>query len=67
MYGVPWQQQVEMIARATGRTADGAKVVAETEGLVADTAKANPGWAGKTITAEVFRADELLNEALPAS
>ncbi|MGC4938847.1 iron-siderophore ABC transporter substrate-binding protein [Kribbella sp. DT2] len=58
VYGVPWQQQVEMIAKATGRTADGQKVIADTEGLLADTAKANPGWAGKTITAGVFSADE---------
>ncbi|WP_020385121.1 iron-siderophore ABC transporter substrate-binding protein [Kribbella catacumbae] len=57
VYGVTWQQQVQTIAKATGTTAEGEKVIKKTETLLADTAKANPDFAGKTITAGVFSSD----------
>lgn len=57
VYGVTWQQQVQTIAKATGTTAEGEKVIKQTETLLADTAKANPEFAGKTITAGVFSSD----------
>jgi iron complex transport system substrate-binding protein len=57
VYGVKWQDQVASIAKATGTTAEGERVIKETETLLADTAKANPEFAGKTITAGVFSSD----------
>jgi iron complex transport system substrate-binding protein len=65
VYGVAWQDQVREIAKATGTTAAGEQVVTDTEKLVADAAKANPEFAGKTITAGVYSADAL-NAWLPS-
>ncbi|MGZ0148920.1 ABC transporter substrate-binding protein [Kribbella sp. WER1] len=65
VYGVPWQDQVREIAKATGTTAAGEQVVKDTEKLVTDTAKANPEFAGKVITAGVYSANSL-NAWLPS-
>jgi iron complex transport system substrate-binding protein len=65
VYGVPWQEQVREIAKATGTTAAGEQVVKDTETLLTDTAKANPEFAGKVITAGVYSADSL-NAWLPS-
>jgi iron complex transport system substrate-binding protein len=65
VYGVPWQDQVREIAKATGTTAAGEQVVKDTETLVTDTAKANPEFAGKVITAGVYSANSL-NAWLPS-
>lgn len=65
VYGVPWQDQVREIAKATGTTATGEQVVKDTEKLVTDTAKANPEFAGKVITAGVYSANSL-NAWLPS-
>ncbi|MFC6161083.1 iron-siderophore ABC transporter substrate-binding protein [Kribbella jiaozuonensis] len=65
VYGVPWQDQVREIAKATGTATAGEQVVKETETLVSDTAKANPDFAGKVITAGVYSADSL-NAWLPS-
>jgi iron-siderophore transport system substrate-binding protein len=47
-YGVPWQVLTETIAKAVGRSAQGAELVAETEALIAGAASANPQFAGRT-------------------
>ena len=65
VYGVPWQDQVREIAKATGTTSAGEQVVKDTETLLTDTAKANPEFAGKVITAGVYSADSL-NAWLPS-
>ncbi|MGW6279640.1 iron-siderophore ABC transporter substrate-binding protein [Kribbella sp. NPDC055071] len=65
VYGASWQDQVREIAKATGTTAEGDKVVQSTEALVSDAAKANPEFAGKTITAGVYSVDSL-NAWLPS-
>lgn len=65
VYGVPWQDQVREIAKATGTTAAGEQVVRDTEKVVTDTAKANPEFAGKVITAGVYSANSL-NAWLPS-
>ncbi|NIK54571.1 iron-siderophore ABC transporter substrate-binding protein [Kribbella shirazensis] len=65
VYGVPWQDQVREIAKATGTSAAGEQVVKDTETLVTDTAKANPEFAGKVITAGVYSANSL-NAWLPS-
>jgi iron complex transport system substrate-binding protein len=52
-YGVPWQSMTETIAKAVGRSELGAQLVADTEALIADAAKAHPEFAGKT-TAVAF-------------
>ncbi|WP_433165476.1 ABC transporter substrate-binding protein [Kribbella sp. CA-247076] len=59
VYGVTWQDQVSEIAKATGTTARGEQVIKDTEALIAAAAKANPEFAGKTITAGVYSADSL--------
>ncbi|WP_427885973.1 ABC transporter substrate-binding protein [Kribbella sp. GL6] len=65
VYGVPWQDQVREIAKATGTTTAGEQVVRDTEKLVTDAAKANPEFAGKVITAGVYSANSL-NAWLPS-
>ncbi|MEV5964563.1 iron-siderophore ABC transporter substrate-binding protein [Kribbella sp. NPDC051952] len=65
VYGAAWQDQVREIARATGTVTEGDKVVQQTEALVSDAAKANPEFAGKTITAGVYSVDSL-NAWLPS-
>ncbi|MEV0284153.1 ABC transporter substrate-binding protein [Kribbella sp. NPDC050820] len=59
VYGATWEQQVTTIAKATGTTAQGEQVVKETQALITDAAKANPEFAGKTITAGVYTSDSL--------
>lgn len=54
VYGVGWQDQVRLIAAALGASAEGNQVVRRTERLIADTAKAHPRFAGRTITAGIF-------------
>jgi iron-siderophore transport system substrate-binding protein len=53
-YGVHWQDQVSIIAKATGNVAKGRTLVAETNDLLAKARKANPQFVGKTVTAGVF-------------
>lgn len=65
VYGVPWQDQVREIAKATGTSAAGEQVVKDTETLLTDTAKANPDFAGKIVTAGVYSANSL-NAWLPS-
>ncbi|MDX2970469.1 iron-siderophore ABC transporter substrate-binding protein [Kribbella solani] len=65
VYGVSWQDQVREIATATGTTSVGEQVVKDTEALLTDTAKANPEFAGKVITAGVYSADSM-NAWLPS-
>ncbi|WP_410789327.1 iron-siderophore ABC transporter substrate-binding protein [Kribbella sp. C-35] len=65
VYGVPWQDQVREIAKATGTASAGEQVVKDTETLLTDTAKANPEFAGKVITAGVYSANSL-NAWLPS-
>ena len=65
VYGVPWQDQVREIAKATGTASAGEQVVKDTETLLTDTAKANPDFAGKVITAGVYSANSL-NAWLPS-
>ena len=64
-YGVTWQDQVKTIAKATGTTAEGDKLIQQTDTLVSDTAKANPEFAGKVITAGVY-SDNAFNAWLPS-
>ena len=47
---VPWQQSTEFIATAIGRQADGRRLVAQTESLLAARARANPAFHGKTVS-----------------
>lgn len=52
VYGARWQDQVKLIAQATGVSPD--EVIAKTEQQLTDAAEANPEFAGKTITVGVF-------------
>jgi iron complex transport system substrate-binding protein len=65
VYGVAWQDQVREIAKATGTSTAGEQVVKDTETLLTDTAKANPEFAGKVVTAGVYSANSL-NAWLPS-
>ncbi|MFB6720234.1 ABC transporter substrate-binding protein [Kribbella sp. NPDC056345] len=65
VYGVKWQDQVAEIAKATGTSAKGTEVIEQTEALLSDAAKANPEFAGKTITAGVYT-NQVLNAWLPS-
>lgn len=49
-YSATWQDVTRTIATALGIPEKGDEVVAETEQLLADTAKDNPGFAGKTFS-----------------
>ncbi len=48
-YGVAWEQMTTLVSTAVGRKADGEKLIADTQALLAKTAAANPNFAGKTI------------------
>ncbi len=65
VFGVKWQDQVAEIAKATGTATEGSEVIKQTEALLADAAKANPEFAGKTITAGVYT-NQVLNAWLPS-
>ncbi|MBY6349013.1 ABC transporter substrate-binding protein [Rhodococcoides corynebacterioides] len=45
-----WQQATRTIAGALGRTADGERVIEETESTISAAAEANPAFAGRTFT-----------------
>ena len=47
-YGVPWQQQTELIGQALGKAAQAKQLVANVNEDFAAAAKANPEFAGKT-------------------
>ena len=55
---MPWQVQTETIAKALGRSAQGAQLVADTEAMIADAAKANPEFAGKSTAVAFFYNDQ---------
>jgi iron complex transport system substrate-binding protein len=65
VYGVKWQDQVAEIAKATGTSTEGSEVIKQTEALLTDAAKANPEFAGTTITAGVYT-NAVLNAWLPS-
>ncbi|MEP1124480.1 MAG: iron-siderophore ABC transporter substrate-binding protein [Ilumatobacter sp.] len=46
-FGTPWQEQTEILGRATGRTEQAESVVAEIEAEFAAVREAHPEWAGQ--------------------
>jgi iron complex transport system substrate-binding protein len=57
--GVPWQTTTRTIATGLGYAAEGERLVAETEQLLADTAAAHPEYAGKTVSVLLAYNDKL--------
>jgi len=53
-FSTDWRSQVTAIAKALGRSAQGAKLVADTDAKIKATAAANPGFAGKTFTFSTY-------------
>ncbi|MGL5817645.1 MAG: ABC transporter substrate-binding protein [Phycicoccus sp.] len=47
-WGTPWQEQVEVIGTALGRTEDAARLVSDTERVIADAAARHPEIRGKS-------------------
>lgn len=58
-YGESWQDQLSTIAKATGTEKQAKQVRARTESLIDKAKKANPEFAGKTITAGVFSSNTM--------
>jgi len=56
-YGVRWQDQLSIIAKATGTEKQAKQVLTQTTGVISSARKANPEFDGATITAGVFSAN----------
>lgn len=53
-YGTSWQDQVELVSAALGKSDAGAGLIADLEAKFKDVAAANPGFAGKTVSVAAF-------------
>lgn len=56
----PWQAELRLIARATGREAAGEEVIADVEGRLADIARAHPDLAGRAAAVVYVSGTELV-------
>lgn len=57
-YGTTWRQQVELVATALGRKAEGDRLVAEVEGKLATAKEDHPEFAGKTVAVGAYFSDQ---------
>ncbi len=53
-FGMPWQEVMQMVGDAVGKSAEAETIVAETEALFADARAQNPEFEGKTVAVSYF-------------
>ncbi len=53
-FGTTWQQQVDLVAQALGRTEEGERLTEETEAALAEAAEAHPEFEGKQVAVGAF-------------
>ncbi|MGL5928926.1 MAG: ABC transporter substrate-binding protein [Dermatophilaceae bacterium] len=58
-WGTPWQEQVQVIGSALGRTKDAARLVSDTERVIADAAARHPEIKGKSAAWAWFTPNDL--------
>ncbi|RJK96920.1 iron-siderophore ABC transporter substrate-binding protein [Vallicoccus soli] len=57
-YGTTWQQQVDLVAQALGRTEEGEQLTEETEAAIAEAREAHPGFEGTEVAVGAYFAGQ---------